>query len=466
MGYVLDTRWIAPFLAKNIRLRNTPFSLQPNTKDKPFVQKTLVMNNTPTLINQVGRRVVIPLDSPTLNAFSKRPVEELQQDLTPTVVDEILLEWRNHRGGPEQSPPSPLTAAKYRKVAARWEAKMGTKMEIPYPEGEPVQVAIRLLDHSSQCSFNTWMSLRSALMFMYYERLLSPWHEHNWEQLKKAVAILLCHRTAPSADQRPKSERRKKSMSQADQTKILEALVNRPPPPQHSAKARERAAIAQEAALFIQATIVTGARPGEWHEAELMPALQEHMPNSTSCQGWYLLRIKTEKRKVSDPLWIREQLLTGASFELVSRHLEAYRTGSAVKGVTYQPAHKHYAFRCTRIIGQVCKKLWPGNEEKRATLYTFRHQARANLTAIYGAEIAAVMMGHNYFIGVNNYAGKQRANLTAAMRQQMEDSPTIMPARSTLAQASANQNQRAEQQALKDGQATPTDGQVPGPGQG
>jgi|GEM_PF-6839841 len=397
----------------------------------------------PQLLKQSGMRRIHAFHCPLLDRFMGWPPAELKKCLTQDIVVEAYEMWQRHKQATRNGTVKLSTFFKYRRSAASWGQRCGREVEIDDWDCYPVIMAGHLIQSSHLMSEGAWDHLRSSLVFAFQRDIDNCSHGHDQFQLRKAIVMLLCHRKPPLADARGDRVTRKRSISARDQAELLHALENRLIPVRHTAKARQREGIAQDAALFIQATLLTGLRPFEWHDAELFPASTQHLPDSAiSPSGWSVLRVNTEKRKATDPVWIRELLLSGTALNIVRAHLDRYRSACSLKNIVFQHPGKQYGDRCTKMIRKVCNELWPKNAKKRATLYTFRHQARANFAAIFGGEITAVLMGHNLYTGENNYAGRHRTNLSSGMRQAIQASPTIIPARSAIEQAIANEQQR------------------------
>ena len=152
--------------------------------------------------------------------------------------------------------------------------------------------------------------------------------------------------------------------------------------------------------------------------------------------------VDTAKRKDGEPDWERTIVVEPGVYQIhVRQHYEEIQTALAARPDPHDVA-KNYSRRCSSALGRACKDLWPtstrGKKPIRITLYSLRHQARANVAAAYGAFVAAAMMGHSPHTGENWYTGKHRANSFSGPRRVRNSGiPVPVPGQDVLHKASA-----------------------------
>ncbi len=287
----------------------------------------------------------------------------------------------------------------------------------------------------------TWKNYRSAMMAVYRPMLgdLATLDSRKPREIN-AFAILICLTSPIFVDERNDDEKPRGRAKWLQQKWIdelfrhLESEIQR--------RTGDARAIAAQALTFARVTLGTGVRPIEWANAQLRPAVEDDFPGDY-VEGWYLLKVQTAKQKAARKHIprTREILIRGELVELVQLHLANYRAQAERVDVKCRKPEAQFAVRSSRQISEASERLWPGEPERRAALYTFRGQARADFTRWFGAEIAAVLLGHGFHTGQNHYPGERRSNDKRGPGQR--EGLDLFPSKSACQEAADSQARRS-----------------------
>lgn len=151
------------------------------------------------------------------------------------------------------------------------------------------------------------------------------------------------------------------------------------------------------AARWLAVGIITGARPGEWEDAQL----------SDDGEGAHNLVLKTLKRKatqISMSLLPENRSVPIGDDEVatVATHLAIYQRLRL--SMTVNEIRREASAR----LAKASRRLWPDDESKRYTLYSARHQAAANKRYLFPLEQVSEWMGHTPETNML-YGGQARA---------------------------------------------------------
>lgn len=375
----------------------------------------------------------IPATSPTAAVLRTEDPDKLVGELNLDTARKIISEWRGARLQPGAAKPNAKTAALYQANSRMLELKYSAENNA---DGiiSPVDIILGFFKHSRSLSYTTWRLYRSGLVYTMDERareLEAAGIPHP--TLIRALATLLIVAAKPyGADLLPpRSPSRGKSIKSRDFDRIITHLAT---------NYAEKNQSARRAQSFAMATIATGLRPTEWVGAKLRDATIEEVPPGETNANWLAIEVDTAKRKLNEPDWKRTILLQPGIHQIhVRQHFTEMHAFLASNSGSVDPA-TNYCRRSSRALAQACKELWPdttgGKAPVRITLYSLRHQARANVAAAYGGFVAAGMMGHSPHTGANAYTGKHRANwMSGPRRVKNLGVPVPVPGQDVLAKA-------------------------------
>ncbi len=375
----------------------------------------------------------IPATSPTAAGLRHEDPETLIQELSLDTAEQIIFEWRSARMVPGASKPNEKTAALYLANSRMLELKYSLENN---HDGviSPVDIILGFFNHSRKLSYTTWRLYRSGLLHTMDERartLSAAGHPHP--TLVRALATLIVVAAKPYGAGliAPRSPGRGKSIKSRDFDRIITHLAT---------NYAEKNQSARRAQSFAMATIATGLRPTEWVGAKLRDATIDEVPPGETHHNWLAIEVDTAKRKLGEPDWKRTILLQPGIYQIhVRQHFTEMQAFLASNSGSADPA-TNYSRRSSRSLAQACKELWPdttgGKAPVRITLYSLRHQARANVAAAYGGFVAASMMGHSPHTGANAYSGKHRANwMSGPRRVKNVGVPVPIPGQDVLVKA-------------------------------
>lgn len=277
----------------------------------------------------------------------------------------------------------------------------------------------------------TYRLYRAALLYSFndvatkLEEKGKPAYSYN-----KALAALIIQSAPPFDDSRKEAgEYAPPERARTVRSAIFDRLLS-----DISTSRRAKSKWAMRTHSFAVATVATGMRPEEWWDAAARPATPEDMIGGASHDGVLHLTIRTAKRKVDEPEWIRTLLIPpGHEQTHILQHMQLRDEWIAESTQAPATAHKFYRDTCTKRLSQTSELLWPGDETRRVTLYTLRGQARANFASVYGEHLTAAMLGHSTRKSVDFYPGKHLANLRT---KAVERNPTMVaPGRDCLEKA-------------------------------
>lgn len=155
---------------------------------------------------------------------------------------------------------------------------------------------------------------------------------------------------------------------------------------------------------WIHAGLLTGLRPCEWENAELIDldgAWELRLDNAKHTNGRAFAEMRTLRLEGVPPEEIRH----------IELHLQFIEENKA-KGRLFKC---HYNI-CREHLRVVCQKLWP-RRSKRISLYTFRHQFAADMKAAGATfEEVAAAMGHSSTATATLHYAKKRSGDSRALR--------------------------------------------------
>lgn len=376
----------------------------------------------------------VNLGTPTALALRTLDAETLLENMPQDAAEQIVAEWRLSRDTPGAGSPSARSIATYEQNSRMLEIKYSNELGSEDAILSPVDIIRRLFLHSASISAATWRLYRSGLVYTMNERALQCAQQGQPQPtLIRALAALIVVSAKPYGAARPPVTRptRDKSIPSKQFDKVITHLAT---------AYSERNQWARRAQSFAMATIATGLRPTEWVNAVLRPAKPFEVPPGEVAANWLAVVVDTAKRKEGEPDWERTIVIEPGVYQIhVRQHYDEIQS-ALVSRADPHAAAKYYSRRSSSALGRACKELWPvgvqGKSPIRITLYSLRHQARANVAAAYGSFVAAAMMGHSPHTGDNWYTGKHRANSFAGPRKVRNAGiPVALPGHDVLAKA-------------------------------
>jgi hypothetical protein len=372
--------------------------------------------------------------TPSALALKSTDAQTLLANMTQATAEQIVAEWRQARELAKKGAPKATSIATYHENSRTLEIKYSHEMNSEDGILSPVDIIRGLFLHSASISPATWRLYRSGFLYTMDERA-QHFEQRGQPQptLIRALATLIVVSAKPYGAGRPQGVRavRDKSIPAKQFDKIITHLAT---------AYSERNQWARRSQSFAMATIATGLRPTEWVNAVIRPALPAEVPLGEAEAGWLAVVVDTAKRKAGEPDWERTIVVEPGVYQIhVRQHYEEIQAALAARADAHDAA-KSYSRRCSTALGRACKELWPdgvrGKSPIRITLYSLRHQARANVAAAYGAFVAAAMMGHSPWMGKNWYTGKHRANAYSGPRKVRNAGiPVALPGEDVLAKA-------------------------------
>lgn len=379
-------------------------------------------------------RPAVPIGTPTAAALRSLDAETLLENMPQDAAEQIVAEWRQARATAGMGNPNARSIATYEENSRMLEIKYSNEVQSDDGILSPVDIIRRLFLHSAGISAATWRLYRSGFIYTMNERAqMFALQGQPQPTLERALAALLVVSAKPYGAGRPPAARsaRDKSIPAKDFDKVITHLAT---------AYSERNQWARRAQSFAMATIATGLRPTEWVNAVIRPALPAEVPRGEHEAGWLAVVVDTAKRKAGEPDWERTIVVEPGVFQIhVRQHYEEIQSALTSRSEPHDAA-KNYSKRCSAALGRACKELWPtttrGKDPIRITLYSLRHQARANVAAAYGGFVAAAMMGHSPHTGNNWYTGKHRANsFTGPRKVRNSGIPVALPGLDVLVKA-------------------------------
>lgn len=377
----------------------------------------------------------MPASTPTAAALKTMDPEDLIENIPQEAAEQIVSEWRAARETPGLPKANDKSVKLYRENTKMLELKYSRDNNVDIGVLSPVDIIKNFFIHSRALSPETWKLYRAGFLHTMNERAIEfAGQDRPQPTLIRALASLIVVSGKPYNDERPPTIRgkRTKSLPARDFDRIITHLAT---------AYSEQNRVARRAQSFAMATIATGLRPIEWLRASLRQATEEEVPKGESPASWLAIDVDTAKRKTGEPDWKRTILVEPGVYQIhVRQHVEAMHAFIAAETGSADPA-KNYSRRCSLALRRACEELWPqtnkpGKQPLRVTLYTLRHQARANIASAYGGFVAASMMGHTPGTSQSCYAGKHRANTSSGPRKVRNAGiPVPVPGQNVLAKA-------------------------------
>lgn len=382
-------------------------------------------------------RLIMSTVTPTAASLKGCDPDFLLDHLEQEVAEQTVLEWRQMRQQSGAPQAQAKTNALYNKNTTMLEIKYGVENNCDPGLLTPVDILKKLFSHSRQISPAAWRVYRAGFLHVMNERARA-FEDQGLPQptLIRALAALIVVSSPPYAPVRAQRKRvsRTKSIKAADFDKIITHLAT---------AYSERNQVARRAQSFAMSTIATGLRPSEWANATLRPAAQAEVPPGEPAAGWLALEVGTAKRKQGEPDWKRTIIVEPGIYAIhIRQHYDAMHEFLASESGAEDPV-TNYLKRASRALKRACVELWPkatrGQAPVRITLYTLRHQARANVAAAFGGFVAAAMMGHSPSTGENWYSGKHRAH-SSSRKVRNAGVPVPIPGQDVLQKANEFMN--------------------------
>jgi hypothetical protein len=408
-----------------------------------------MQNITPPQSQISAKTALFMPDAPPTAAALRSVDPEIMLDQLPLeLASQILAEWRASRATEGLPPPLRKTVDLYARNSEMLEHKYSRESQVEAGMLSPVDIVKRLFVHSKLLAQSTWNLYRHGFLHTMNvrEQALA---EQGLPQpsLVRALAALIVASRKPMTDHRslagsqvaPGRRPRTKSVSAADFEKLINHLAT---------GYSERNLRPLKAQSFAMAILATGLRPAEWARTSIRPARSDEVPPGESPDGWISLEVDTAKRRDDEPGWKRTILVEPGLYQVHVRQHHAQLHAFLSSSPTAEDPSTNYSVRCSRALKKACEELWPesrrGKPPVRVTLYTLRHQARANIAAAYGGFVAAAMMGHSPHTGENWYSGKHRANNLGMLRRVRNAGvPVPVPGMDVLLQAQEFENNPA-----------------------
>lgn len=362
--------------------------------------------------------------------------EALLANMIYEVAEQIVNDWRVSRADPSIPQAQTKAVNQYRRIAIMLETRFSQEKDLEYGFLNPIDLTKMFIANATEWSKAAWKIYRQSLMHVFNERaILMDQKGMPQKSLITALAALIVVSKHPYLDQvnlkklaKGKREGRVKSIRARFFDQLITHLATAYPPQNKNAK---------RAQSFALATIATGLRPSEWLTTTLRPATPADMPDNESPDGWLALHVKTAKRKEGEDDWYRTILVEPGAFQTHIRiHYDNIVEASEKSPDVVEP-DRNYIRRCSSVMAQACKVLWPEQPDRWITLYSLRSQARANIALAHGTYIAAAMLGHSPSKSVRYYAGSQRANTRrlTGLAPSSSGIPVPLPGPDTLVKA-------------------------------
>lgn len=239
----------------------------------------------------------------------------------------------------------------------------------------------------------SWRQNRAALVW--YMKTLAL--DEELASTIKEIGTFAC--TEPTQT----SATKKKSLSEKDSDCLTEALLG-----SHERHMRnggsEIDSISLSTLLFLGATEITGLRPSEWWDTEIL------MKGEVDSDGLEVdkLTLIVKNGKATNGRAhgsTRTLRFSSLSPEQEFTLLTHYRS---VKRLQHRSSFEDYYKACKDRMTYTTRKLWP-NRKKHPVLYSGRHQFSANLKkAETPLKILAALMGHGTDATATSHYGKKK----------------------------------------------------------
>lgn len=318
--------------------------------------------------------------------------EAVLSDMTWVAAEEIVAAWEGVRG---ECSVTEQTRDDYFKTFRGLRGRCAKQLGEAIPEAiEPRAMVDFLFEESRRLKKSAWKKYRSASIHAFAE-LLTEYRECDLRgtDFSIALAVLIVVNRPPHSDERPdqKIANTKAGIPEEDALDLFDALYE-------SSIHRSK-----KARLYAMATLMTGLRPGEWKDVELTePTETLHSDQPTK------LHVATSKQKAGQSEHRTLVLMTEEARFLVRDQMDMVsRETYANDWIGIHPIDNLHK-KCSSLIMEACKRLWPNDKYRWYTLYDFRHQARANFAAAFDAWIAAAMLGHGFEVGRQHYAPRRK----------------------------------------------------------
>lgn len=314
--------------------------------------------------------------------------EALFRVIDEATASRIILHWEAQRGD-----RSIRTERMYEQKTGQFMRACARQANCDGPsEISPIQVVSWLFQRSERLSEAAWISYRSALLhFTAKQRTDHLQRGLECDLHTIALAALIVVDQPPEFDSRPTAERptaRCNAISQERIETLCRWLLDHP------------SKFAEPAVTFAEVTRLTGMRPDEWKDVEVFPNSAVVDEDDRE----FALVINTSKRKMDEAPIIRTLwIATSEARSVVRQQLAHVRTLAEMDccGRKRSPLD-NYVRKVSACLGLASRILWPDDE--RVTLYTFRHQARADFVAAFGEPLAAAILGHGTDVSRKWYA--------------------------------------------------------------
>ncbi len=303
-------------------------------------------------------------------------------------------------GTTDPSPPSGLdgptrtvqTERGYLRRALLFESRAAREMGLPADDDvDPREVAARAIGFKPQWARATWRQMKAALLFRY--------RAMGTEAALAAVAMLEAEGQSECLVRSKKtSALRKKSVSDDDLRSVITRIRN----------SRSRYAGVLESWILLGS--LTGLRPHEWTQAELITA----SPSEIGDYG----REDDHRRPY---LRIRNAKNTNGRSHGEFRHLDLSGMKAAITGAIADFAslmtaiaaageYQRYYNGCQRQLSRMHKRYGSGcSRGKRTQIYSSRHRFSSDAKITVSLEEVAALMGHATNKTASRHYGKRNS---------------------------------------------------------
>lgn len=229
---------------------------------------------------------------------------------------------------------------------------------------------------------NTWRYYRSS--FLYYAKVLLNEEKINNQKYEKIKELL---EKTKSGEKEFLPERTSAKKSKHIKENDLKLLI------EELRKSNNKWKVAT--ILWIQSGIISGLRPVEWKNVEIITDNNVFLLNVKNAKN-------TNNRSHGDFRKINLSYLNEKEKEMIIKHTKI------AKNFEKKGLWKEYYEGCSNILRYTTRKVLK-NKKKFPTLYSCRHQFSANIKASgYTTEEVAALMGHASDKTAQEHYGKRR----------------------------------------------------------
>ena len=232
------------------------------------------------------------------------------------------------------------------------------------------QLVMWFLDKRTEYSRNTFRQYKAALMFTLNEA-------NDVASIEAVEYLAHCYDVLSLQKGRFSSSNKAKYITDEQLDKIEKYFTERE---------ENGISYARETLIFLLSGLLTGLRPVEWCQAEIIVC-----PLENSDKKVLTLKVKnaksTNKRSNGEYRFINIQHLNEEQISLLREQI------TLVQSAYHADAYKLYYENCKTSMTEMNKVIFP-ERKKKITLYSARHQFSANIKNDLSNEEIAAVMGH------------------------------------------------------------------------